>query len=53
MGGLNTEPREIETTVPAYKGKARLSKGGLYPARDETGIWLGYLQLIEQDESTR
>jgi hypothetical protein len=44
IGGLNTESREIETTVPAYKGKARLSKGGVCLARDGTGIWLGYLQ---------
>lgn len=48
MCGLNTESRKFETAVPAYQGKARLSKGGLYPAREETGIWLGCLQLTEK-----
>ena len=47
-GGLNTASRGIETAVPAYKEKARFSGGGLYPARDGTGTWFGYLQLYEE-----
>ena len=48
MGGLNTVSRALENTAPAYKEKARLSNGGLCPARDDIGIKYGYLQLIEE-----